>query len=388
MLRCFTGCLIVTAAVALTAQGSAQTPPPMSGNMLVYFGTYTTGQSKGIYVSRLDPEAGTLSPAELAAQTPSPSFLAVDSTERFLYAVNELDTLQGRPTGMVSAFMVDRATGILKWLNQQPSEGAGPAHLTIDREGKNVLVANYGGGSVVVLPVSRDGKLKSASAVVQHSGSSVNKERQSAPHAHSITLDPQDVFAYVADLGLDRILIYRFDGRKGLLNLNDPSSASVAPGAGPRHFSIHPSGRYGYVINEMNVTVTAFNIDAAKGELTELQTISALPPKQAPQSGMSGAELEVHPSGHFLYTSVRGHNSIAVYTIDENTGKLTYVENTSTQGSTPRGFGIDPEGKFLLVGNQDSDTVVVFKIDQQTGKLTPTGSTIDVGAPVCVKFVK
>ena len=356
--------------------------------MLVYFGTYTTGQSKGIYVSRLDPAAGTLSPAELAAQTPSPSFLAIDSTERFLYAVNEVDTFEGRPTGVVSAFMVDRTTGILKWLNQQPSEGPGPAHLTIDREGKNVLVANYGGGSVVVLPVARDGKLKSASNFVQHSGSSANKQRQSAPHAHSITLDPQDVFAYVADLGLDRILIYRFDGRKGLLNLNDPSSASVAPGAGPRHFSIHPSGRYGYVINEMNVTVTGFNIDAARGELTELQTISALPPKQAPQSGMSGAELEVHPSGRFLYTSVRGHNSIAVYTIDENTGKLTYVENTSTQGDTPRGFGIDPDGKYLIVGNQNSDTVVVFEIDQQTGKLTPTGSKIDVTAPVCVKFVK
>jgi 6-phosphogluconolactonase len=388
MLRCFTGCLIATAAVALTAQGSAQTPPPMSGNMLVYFGTYTTGQSKGIYVSRLDTEAGTLSPAELAAQTPSPSFLVIDSTERFLYAVNELDTLNGRPTGMVSAFMVDRTTGILKWLNQQPSEGAGPAHLTIDRAGKNVLVANYGGGSVAVLPVARDGKLKSASQLVQNSGSSVNKERQSAPHAHSVTLDRQDIFAYVADLGVDRILIYRFDERKGLLNLNDPSAASIAPGAGPRHFSLHPNGHYGYVINELNVTVTAFNNDPARGELTELQTISALPPKQAPQSGMSGAELEVHPSGHFLYTSVRGHNSIAVFTIDQNTGKLTYVENTPTQGNTPRGFGIDPDGRFLIVGNQNSDTVVVFKIDQQTGKLTPTGSTIDVGAPVCVKFVK
>jgi 6-phosphogluconolactonase len=387
MLRCFTGCLIATAAVALTAQGSAQTPP-MSGSMLVYFGTYTTGQSKGIYVSRLDTEAGTLSPAELAAQTPSPSFLAIDSTERFLYAVNELDTFNGRPTGIVSAFMVDRTTGILKWLNQQPSEGAGPAHLTIDRAGKNVLVANYGGGSVVVLPVARDGKLKPASAAVQHHGSSVNKQRQSAPHAHSITLDRQDIFAYVADLGLDRILVYRFDDRKGLLNLNDPPSASVAPGAGPRHFSLHPNGHYGYVINELNVTVTAFNNDPARGELTELQTISALPPKQAPQSGMSGAELEVHPSGHFLYTSVRGHNSIAVFTIDQNTGKLTYVENTPTQGNTPRGFGIDPDGRFLVVGNQASDTVVVFKIDQQTGKLTPTGSTIDVGAPVCVKFVK
>ena len=192
----------------------------------------------------------------------------------------------------------------------------------------------------------------------------------------------------MADLGLDRILIYHFDGRKGLLTLNNPSSASVAPGAGPRHFSVHPSGRFAYVINEMNVTVTAFSVDTSSGGLTELQTISALPPKQAPAQGTSGAELAVHPSGRFLYTSVRGDNSIAVYTIDQNTGKLTYVENTPTHGNTPRGFGIDPEGKFLLVGNQNSNTVVAFRIDPQIGQLTLTGSEINVGAPVSVVFVK
>jgi len=357
--------------------------------MLVYFGTYTnTQKSKGIYVSRLDTEAGTLSAAELAGETPSPSFLTIDSTGRFLYAVNEVNEYKGLPAGVVSAFMIDRTSGMLKWLNQQSSQGPSPAHLTIDRESRNVLVANYGGGSVAVLPIAKDGKLKTASGFVQHNGSSVNKLRQTSPHAHSITLDPTGQFVYVADLGLDWIVIYQLDARRGVLQLNDPPNAKVEPGAGPRHFSVHPSGRYGYVINELNCTVTAFTRDPNNGGLTQLQTVSALPPKVAVQSGYSGAELEVHPSGRFLYTSVRGHNSIAVYTIDQNTGKLTYVENTPTQGDTPRGFGIDPDGKFLIAGNQNSDTVVVFKIDQQTGKLTPTGSQIEVGAPVCVKFVK
>ena len=389
MLRFFTACLILVAAAASTAQGPAQTPPPSGSNMLVYFGTYTnTQKSKGIYMSRLDMSTGMLSPAELAVETVDPSFLTVDPTGRFLYSVNEIDTYLKQKTGAVSAFAINRNSGLLKPLNEQPSEGPGPAHLTIDRDGKNVLVANYGGGSVVVLPIAKDGTLKSGSSLVQHTGSSVNKQRQAAPHAHSITLDPQGRLAYAADLGLDRILIYHFDGRKGLLTLNSPSSASVAPGAGPRHFSIHPNGRFAYVINEMNVTVTAFAVDTSTGGLTELQTISALPPKQAPAQGTSGAELAVHPSGRFLYTSVRGDNSIALYTIDQYSGKLTYVENTPTHGNTPRGFGIDPEGKFLLVGNQNSNTVVAFRIDPQIGQLTLTGSEINVGAPVSVVFVK
>jgi 6-phosphogluconolactonase len=389
MSRFFTACLILFAAAALTAQGPAQTQPPAAGNMLVYFGTYTnTQKSKGIYMSRLDTATGMLSPAELAVETVDPSFLTVDPTGRFLYSVNEINTYRNQQTGAASAFAIDRKSGLLKPLNDQSSEGTSPAHLSIDREGKNVLVANYGGGSVVVLPVARDGTLKSGSSFVQHKGSSVNKQRQAAPHAHSITTDPSGRFVYVADLGLDWIVIYQLDERKGLLKLNDPPNAKVAPGSGPRHFSVHPSGRFGYVINELTCTVTAFTRDTNNGGLTQLQTISALPPKQSPGQGMSGAELAVHPSGRFLYTSVRGDNSIALYTIDQNTGKLTYVENTPTHGNTPRGFAIDPDGKFLLVGNQDSNTVVVFRIDPDIGQLTLTGSEIDVGAPVSVVFVK
>jgi 6-phosphogluconolactonase len=339
-------------------------------------------------MSRLNLDTGMLANAELAVETVDPSFLTVDPTGRFLYAVNEIETYRGQQTGAVSAFAIDRKSGFLKPLNEQPTEGAGPAHLTIDRDGKNVLVANYGGGSVVVLPVARDGTLKSGSSSVQHKGHSINQQRQSSPHAHSITVDPQNRFAYVADLGLDWIVIYQFDERKGLLKLNDPPNVKVTPGAGPRHFSVHPSGRFGYVINELNVTVTAFTIDKTNGGLTELQTVSALPPKQTPGKDVSGAELVVHPSGRFLYTSVRGDNSIAVYTIDQNTGKLTYVENTPTHGYTPRGFGIDPEGKYLLVGNQQSDNVVAFRIDPQNGQLTLTGAEINVPVPVAVSFVK
>jgi len=374
--------------VGMVTHGRAQVPAPRGGNMLVYIGTYTGPKSKGIYMSRLDTEKGTLSPAELAAEVASPSFLAVHPTEKYLYAVNETNTFTDE-TGGVSAFAIDRATGKLQPVGEQSSEGAGPAHLTVDKSGRNVLVANYGGGSVAVLPINpKDGKLKSGSSFVQHKGHSINPQRQKEPHAHSITTDPSGRFVYVADLGLDWIVIYQLDERKGLLTLNDPPNATVEPGSGPRHFSVHPSGRYGYVINELNCTVTVFTRDTNTGGLKVLQTVSALPPNVQMQSGFSGAELEVHPSGRYLYTSIRGHDSIALFSIDQNTGRLTYVESTPTQGNTPRGFGIDPEGKYLLAGNQNSDSVVVFRIDAQTGKLTPTGSKIDVGSPVSIKFVK
>jgi 6-phosphogluconolactonase len=241
---------------------------------------------------------------------------------------------------------------------------------------------------VAVLPIGTDGALKPASAFIQHTGASVNAERQKGPHAHSINLDPANRFAYAADLGLDKVLIYRFNAEKGSLVANDPPFASVEPGAGPRHFAFHPDGRFAYVINEMHVTVTAFSRDRDRGALTELQTISTLPPGRSVETGYSTADVQVHPSGRFLYGSNRGHDSIVVFAIDEKTGRLTYVENRPTQGSTPRGFGIDPSGTYLLAANQRSDTVVVFRIDRQTGRLTPTGHTIAVGAPVCVKFVQ
>jgi 6-phosphogluconolactonase len=375
------------AILSVTAFGQAGRSSSASGDLLVYFGTYTGEKSKGVYVSRLDLASGALSVPELAGETASPSFLAVHPSQNFLYAINEIGNFQGKESGSVSAFTIDRNTGRLTALNQQPSVGRGPAHLVVDKAGRNVLVANYGGGSVAVVPIGTDGALKPPSAFIQHTGASVDPERQKGPHAHSINLDPANRFAYAADLGLDKVLVYRFDAGKGSLVANDPPFAQVALGAGPRHFAIHPDG-FAYVINEMNMTVTAFRRDTERGSLTELQTISTLPTGEGVKSGFSTADVQVHPSGRFLYGSNRGHDSIVVFAIDQKSGRLTYVENRPTQGSTPRGFGIDPSGRYLLAANQRSDSVVVFRIDTRTGRLTPTGHTIEVGAPVCVKFVE
>ena len=368
-------------AIAAETEGDGARP-------LVFFGTYTGAKSKGIYVSRIDPATGRLTAPELAAESVNPSFLAVHPNRRFLYAVNELGEYNGKPGGAVSAFAIDARAGKLTLLNQQSSGGGGPCHLVVDKAGRNVLVANYGGGSVAVLPIQEGGRLGEATAFIQHTGSSVNPRRQKEPHAHSINLDTANRFAFAADLGLDRILVYRFDAAKGTLTPNEPPFAIVAPGAGPRHFAFHPRGRFAYVINEMQCTVTAFSYNARRGELVEVQTISTLPAGQDMSPNFSTAEVQAHPSGKFLYGSNRGHDSIIVFTIEPKTGKLTYVENQSTRGKTPRNFGIDPTGKFLLAANQGSDTVVGFRIDDKTGCLTPTGHVVEVGAPVCVRFVE
>jgi 6-phosphogluconolactonase len=357
-------------------------------SILVYLGTYTApGKSQGIYVSRLDTTSGRLSAPELAAESVSPSFLAIHPSRDLLYAVNEIDTFEGKPGGSVSAFMIDRASGRLNLLNRAGSGGGGPAHVTIDPHGRNALVANYGGGSVAVLPLEDDGRLKPASAVVQHTGSSVNPGRQKEPHAHSINVDAAGRFAYAADLGIDKVMVYKFDSGQGTLTPAEPPFAPVTPGSGPRHFAIHPSGGFAYVINEMTLTVTAFARDTASGGLKEIQTLSTLPPNVAVQSSFSTAEVQVHPSGKFLYGANRGHDSIALFTIDAKSGRLTFVETVPTQGRTPRNFGIDPSGTYLLAANQQSDSVVVFRIDPAAGRLSPTGSTISLSAPVCVKFV-
>ena len=358
-----------------------------SKTTLVYIGTYTNTTSKGIYVSRLDLAQGTLTAPVLAAESDNPSFLAVHPTRDWLYAVNEIGTYEGKPSGSVSAFAFDRDSGTLTPINRQASVGGGPAHLTVDHGGRNVLVANYGGGSVAVLPVGADGALKPASVFVQHTGSSVNPTRQKGPHAHSVIVDKSDRFAYVADLGLDKIMIYQLDAAKGALVAADPAFAAATPGAGPRHFAIHPQQRFAYVINELEHTVTAYTRDSGRGSLTALQTISTLPADVKALPSYSTAEVLVHPTGRFLYGSNRGHDSIAVFSIDQATGRLTFVETVATEGSTPRGFGIDPSGAFLIAGNQRSDSVVVFRINPETGRLTPTGSKIAVGAPVSVKFV-
>jgi 6-phosphogluconolactonase len=352
---------------------------------MVYVGTYTASMSKGIYYFQLDLASGETTPVKLMVEAVHPSFLAVHPNHRFLYAVNEMSDFKGMKSGAVSAFAMDAKTGNLTFLNQKPSHGGGPCHLVVDKQGKNVLVANYGGGSVASLPIQSDGRLGEATSTIQHEGKSVNPQRQTSPHAHSINLDVANRFAAAADLGLDKVLVYRFDAAKGTLAPNDPPAASVAPGAGPRHFAFHPNGKYAYVINEINLTVTAFSYDAPKGVLKEIHTVPTLPEGTLPTG--STAEVQVHPSGKFLYGSNRGHDSIAIFAIDEKTGRLTVVGHQSTQGKTPRNFGIDPTGQYLLAANQQSDTIVVFRIDPQTGTLTPTGKVLDVPTPVCVKFV-
>jgi 6-phosphogluconolactonase len=372
-----------SASSAGATASAAKTPAAMR----VYIGTYTGGKSEGIYQMRLDMKSGKLSDPTLAAKVTNPSFLAIDPAGKHLYAVNEVPQFKEQNTGAVASFAIDAKTGGLTLLNQQSSKGAGPCHVAVDHAGKDVLVANYGAGNVAVLPIGKDGSLGEATGFNQHEGSSVDPARQKEPHAHSINVDPANRFVLSADLGLDKLLVYRFDADKGTIAPNDPPFGMVKPGSGPRHFAFDPSGKHVYVISEMGLTVTAFDYDAQRGALKSFQVISTLPAGVTDTKGMSTAEIEAHRSGKFLYGSNRGHDTIVIYTIDPKTGKLTYVGNESTQGKTPRNFAIDPTGTYLLAANQDSSTVVVFRIDQKTGKLTPTGQKVEVPKPVCVTFL-
>ncbi len=351
----------------------------------VYLGTYTRkGASKGIYLSELDMATGKLTAPRVAAETDNPSFLALSPDGRFLYASGGRIKVDGKTVGAVTAFAVNRATGMLTELNRQSSQGSGPCHVTVDAAGRNALAANYSSGSVVCLPIGPDGRLGAATSVVQHEGSSLNPRRQRGPHAHSINLDAANRFAFAADLGADKVFVYRFDGSKGTLTPNDPPAVTLVPGSGPRHFAFHPGGRFAYVINELKSTVTAMAYDPTRGVLLKLQTVTTLPARFAGTN--STAEVQVHPSGQFLYGSNRGHDSLAIFAIDEKTGKLTPKGWQSIGGKTPRNFGIDPTGRYVLAAGQNSNSVVVFRVDKATGRLTPTGSRITVPVPVCVKF--
>jgi 6-phosphogluconolactonase len=353
----------------------------------VYVGTYTAegSTSKGIYTYRFDAATDELTSVGLAAETTNPSFLAAHPNHRFLYAVNEVSNYKGEKSGAVSAFAIDRANGKLTLLNQVASKGADPAYITVDKSGKYVLVANYTGGSIAVFPVLEDGRLGEASAFIQHTGHGSDPQRQEGPHAHSIDLSPDNRFAIVDDLGLDETLVYKFDSLKGSLTPNDPPFAKADPGAGPRHFALRPDGKFAYVVNEMAATVSVFSYDGAAGVMRPLQSISTLP--RGFDGAKEDAEIEVHPSGKFLYASNRGHDSIAVFAIDANQGTLTLIEYASTKGQTPRSFEISPGGALLFAANEKSDNIVVFRIDQKSGRLTATGKVLDVAEPVCVKFV-
>lgn len=355
-------------------------------SMLVYVGTYTNEKSEGISVLEMDLETGNLLQRSLVSGVRNPAFLAIHPSGRFLYAVSEVDDAEyhGRKTGEVAAFSIDPGDGSLALLNKQTSGGPGPCHLTVDQAGGAVLVANYAGGSVASIQLADDGRLGNVATVIQHSGSSVTP-RQSAPFAHSVNVDLSNRIAVVADLGIDKVMIYRFDPSDATLKPNTQASTSVEPGSGPRHFAFHPGGRFAYVINEIGNTMTAFEYDVEKGALEVVQDITTLP------EGFDGSshtsEVQIHPSGRFVYGANRGHDSIVVFAVDEESGMLTLVEHESTQGKIPRNFGIDPTGAYLLAANADSDTIVVFRIDSKTGSLEPTGHRFVSPTPVCVRFL-
>lgn len=357
----------------------------MAEDMLVYVGTYTTAESEGIYVYSLDGDTGALEPVTRFAGIDNPSYVTLHPKGNYLYAINEVTDFGEGEAGGVTAFALDPETGELNMLNEQSSEGPGPCYISVDQTGKFALVANYVGGSVCVLPIREDGSLAPASDFVQHSGSSVNPRRQAGPHAHSIQPDPTNRYAFAADLGLDRLMAYKLDLDEGKLEPNDEPWAELEPGVGPRHFAFHPSGEYVYVITELGNTIVSFSYDGTRGALDEIQTVSTLP------EGFEGtsycADIHILPNGRFLYGSNRGHDSIAIFAIDEETGKLTYVDHESTQGEMPRNFCIDPSGNLLLAANGNTDNIVSFHIDKDTGRLTPTGHQASVSKPVCLQIL-
>ena len=357
---------------------------PKSGKLLMFVGPYTGGKSHGIARFLVDLAGGKVEPL---GETPAlnPSFLAFDPQGKFLYAVSEVGDFAGKKSGAVLAFAIDRHSGELTPLNSQPSGGDGPCHLAVDPTGKNLLVANYGGGSVEVLPIAKDGRLEAPSDFVQHKGTGPDHSRQEGPHAHSIGTSPDGRFVLACDLGLDKVLVYRLDPAAGKLTPNDPPAGMTAPGAGPRHFTFSRDGRFVYVGDEMASTVTVFAYDADRGALKPLQAISTLP------AGFKGetsvAEVEIDPAGRFLYCSNRGADSLAIFAVDKQTGMLTPAGHHSSGGKTPRHFTIDPSGEYLITANQDSHNVVVFRRDAATGQLKETGVEVNVDKPVCVLLI-
>jgi len=377
--------LLALAPLLLLASSEAREKHAAGNHYLAYVGTYTTKTaSKGIYAFRYDASSGKLEPLGVAAETADPSWIAIHPNGKFLYAVKEAGK-----NSMVSGFALNAQTGKLTLLDQLPALGEDPCYISLDKTGKYLLVANYSSGNVVVFPVGADGKLGPATANVRDAGPlGPNKERQEGPHAHWIETSVGNRFAFVSDLGLDRVLIYKFDAEGGRLSNPDPSqpdafSSALPPGSGPRHVAFSHDGKFMYVLGELQSTVTTFANEAGE-KYRALQTVSALPAAFSRRN--DAAEIALHPSGKFIYTSNRGLDSIAVFHV-EGSGLLRLAANVRTGGKEPRHFSIDPSGNYLLAENQLSDSIVTFRIDQKTGALTPTGATLEVPSPVCVAFL-
>jgi len=373
----------VSGVAALAASGVVTRPAP--GRVLLHVGTYTVDtKSAGVYRYHYDTSAGTLDPIGASDGGPNPAFLARAADRPLLVVANEVDDWEGKHAGAVSSYAIDASTGALTLRNRKSSGGTGPAYVSLDRTSRHALVANYGGGSIAVLPLAADGTLGDASAVIEHTGSGPNKERQEAPHAHCILADPTNRWVLATDLGTDQIDVYRFDAHAGTLAPAPTPFAATAPGAGPRHLAFHPNGQFLYVVAEMALTLGAFRWDAAAGTLAALQTlpiVAGLAP-----GDLTAADVHVAPSGRFLYATVRGDDSVAVHAIDPRRGTLTFVQRLSTEGKWPRNFGLDPSGRFLLVANQHSDDITIFRVDQATGRLAFTGRRVSVPSPVCIRF--
>ncbi|MEO2048936.1 MAG: lactonase family protein [Pirellulales bacterium] len=352
----------------MTTQSTAGEKEATSGSLWVYIA------GDGIHQYLFDLDTGVMTPRSVTHDA-QPSFLAIHPNGRSLYGAGK----------ELSAFSIDQASGALTLLNQIPYQKHGLCHLVVDATGGSVLSAGYGAGTVSVHQIGEDRKLGEHTALAQHEGSSLIVSRQQGPHAHSINLDPDNQFAFAADLGIDKIMVYRFNAAQGSLDSTE-SSVALAPGAGPRHFTFHPQGRFAYVINELNSTVVAYRYDGASGQLTEIETITTLPADFVGKN--YPAEVVVDPSGRFLYGSNRGHDSIVVYAIDPDRGTLTWVQHVDTGGKWPRNFCIDPTGQYLLAANQQSDNVVVFRVEPSTGELTANEHVIKVPSPSCIRFLQ
>jgi 6-phosphogluconolactonase len=379
--------LLAASLIAVVGIGAmfAQAPAANPQDYFMYVGTYTDHGAKGIYAYRFQASTGKLSSLGVVATTPSPSFLVVHPSGRFLYAANENDpAIADGQDNHLSAFAINQTTGQLTVLNNVSSHGGWPCYVSIDRTGSTLLAANYANGSVASFPIQADGKLADAATVDLHKGKSINPERQAGPHAHFLAPSPDNRFALSVDLGLDQVLIYRLDPATSTLTPNAPPSVALKPGAGPRHLAFSPDGRFAYVNGELDSTVTTFSYDASAGTLKALQTVSTLP---AGFKGTSStAEIQIDNGGRFLFVSNRGHDSIAIFSVDKATGRLTPSGHVPTGGKTPRFFTLDPSGRYLFAANQDSSTVSVFKVDA-TAKLTPAQTLKDVPNPVSIVFV-
>ncbi len=345
-------------------------------------GTYTTGKSEGIYVYQFNSNDGSVKGVS-SAKISNPSFVAVSADEKYVYSVEENAANKGLG-GEITAFSFDKKTGTLSFLNRQPSGGDHPCYVSVDKTGKWVAAGNYTRGSLSILPVMADGSLGTATTTIKHEGSGPSKPRQNSPHVHCTFFSPDNRFLFVPDLGIDKVMIYAFDGTTGKLTTAKQPFAESVPGSGPRHISFHPSKKYAYLMQELSGTVTAFKYK--NGKLKSRQIISSMPAGDTSFAG--SADIHVSPDGKFLYASNRGEsNTIAIFSIHQRNGKLSLVDHQSTLGKTPRNFNFDPTGNFLLVANQNSDAIVIFKVDKQTGLLTDTNNRVDVGKPVCLKWI-